>query len=173
MTEPPLDFIRRNAPVFARVGSVVATYRTRGNRRFGPYYRLIYRQHRRQHSLYLGPSEQRAAQVRQLLAELQRPRDDRLAIRRSHRLRKATLLQLKREWQHVARVYGLRPHGWNVRGLRALGWPRIDKITATKRVVPTNEGQLRTSDSFCCKTGGVSCFCVPRVGCFLTLLDAS
>jgi len=38
MPQPPLDFIRRNAPLFARAGSVVATYRTRAGRRFGPCY---------------------------------------------------------------------------------------------------------------------------------------
>jgi hypothetical protein len=46
----------------------------------------------------------------------------------------ATLLQIKREFQQVARLYGLRTNGWSVRGLRALGWPRIDKITPLKRL---------------------------------------
>ena len=133
MAESPLDFVRRNAQLFARVGSVVATYRTRGNDRFGPYYRLIYRQDQRQRSRYLGRSEELAKQVRELLRQLQKPRDDRLAIQRSHRLRKATLLRLKREWQQVIRAYGLQPHGWTVRGLRARGWPRIDKVHFRKK----------------------------------------
>ena len=68
----PLTFIRTNADIFSRVGSVVATYRTRGNTRFGPYYRLIYRVDRRQRSLYLGRDEDLADQVRQLLNELQK-----------------------------------------------------------------------------------------------------
>ena len=134
MSESTLDFIRQNASLFDRVGSVVATYRSRDGRRFGPYYRLIYRQNQRQRSLYLGPSEQLAGQVRELLAELQQRRNHLRLCRRAERLRMATLLQIKREFQQVARLYGLRTNGWSVRGLRALGWPRSDKITPLKRL---------------------------------------
>ena len=133
MAESPLHFIQQNAQLFARVGSVVATYRTRGTARFGPYYRLIYRQDRRQRSLYIGRSEQLAAQVRELLHKLQEPRQLHIAIKRGKRLRKANLLRIKRQWQQAARAYGFRPHGWGVRGLRALGWPRIDKIHFRKK----------------------------------------
>ena len=38
-----LDFIRQNAQIFAQNGSVVATYRNRGTKRYGPYYRVAYR----------------------------------------------------------------------------------------------------------------------------------
>ena len=46
-----------NARLFAAQGSVVATWRNRGSKRFGPYYRLAYRRHGRQRSIYLGPDE--------------------------------------------------------------------------------------------------------------------
>jgi uncharacterized protein DUF1678 len=88
MAESPLRFIQQNSQLFTRVGSAVATYRTRGTTRFGPYYQLIYRQDRRQRSLYLGRSEQLATQVRELLRQLQEPRDLHVAIQRSNRIRK-------------------------------------------------------------------------------------
>ncbi|MHB1033729.1 MAG: hypothetical protein ACYC35_12830 [Pirellulales bacterium] len=57
--------------LFALQGTVVATWRTRGGRRAGPYYRLAYREAGRQQSIYLGRSARLADQVRVLLAELQ------------------------------------------------------------------------------------------------------
>ena len=69
----PLQFITRNAQTFARNGAVVPAYRTRGNKRYGPYYRVAYRIAGRQCSLYLGRCKQLADQVRQLLAKLQHP----------------------------------------------------------------------------------------------------
>ncbi|MHB1034349.1 MAG: hypothetical protein ACYC0Y_06855, partial [Pirellulales bacterium] len=42
--------------IFARQGSVVATWRTRGGARFGPYYQLAYREAGRQRAIYLGRS---------------------------------------------------------------------------------------------------------------------
>ena len=52
-----LDFIRQNAQIFAQNGSVVATYRTRGTKRYGPYYRVAYRTAGRQCSIYIGRSQ--------------------------------------------------------------------------------------------------------------------
>ncbi|MHB1038549.1 MAG: hypothetical protein ACYC0Y_28330 [Pirellulales bacterium] len=73
----PFDSIRAQIldrrAIFARQGFVVATWRTRGGVRFGPYYQLAYREAGRQQSLYLGASAALADQVRGLLAELQQP----------------------------------------------------------------------------------------------------
>ncbi|MHB1037654.1 MAG: hypothetical protein ACYC35_24340 [Pirellulales bacterium] len=94
----PFDTIRAHIldrrELFARQGSVVATWRTRGGRRCGPYYRLAYREAGRQKSLYLGPSASLADQVRGLLAELQQPLRygrllDRLAAQARASLRQA------------------------------------------------------------------------------------
>ncbi len=58
-TLPKLDFIRANVQLFQRCGSVVASYRTRNGRRFGPYYRLAYQQ--KQHA----PSKREPPERRQ------------------------------------------------------------------------------------------------------------
>ena len=71
----PLDFIKNNAETFAQNGSVVASYRTRGTKRYGPYYRVAYRAAGRQCSVYLGRCKRLAARVRKILAHLQQSRD--------------------------------------------------------------------------------------------------
>ena len=125
----PLQFITRNAQTFARNGAVVPTYRTRGNKRYGPYYRVAYRIAGRQCSLYLGRCKQLADQVRQLLAKLQHPRDYRRLCKRANRQRRATMRRVIRHWQLTMRAYGLDFRGCELRGWRRLGIPRIDKTT--------------------------------------------
>ena len=56
---------------FARQGSVVASWRVYAGRKLGPYFRLAYREGRRQRSIYLGRCAELARRVRELLAELQ------------------------------------------------------------------------------------------------------
>ncbi len=121
----PLDFIRSHADVFARCGSVVASYRSRNGRRCGPYYRLAYRAEGRQRSLYLGASEELAAQVRSLLTELQARRDYYRMVARSERRRRENLLHLKRQWQQAALARGLYARGWELRGWRPPSLPRL------------------------------------------------
>jgi len=116
----PLDFIRTHAGIFARCGSVVASYRSKNGRRCGPYYRLAYRADRRQRSLYLGTSEELAAQVRSLLAELQARRDYYRLVAQSERRRRENLLHLKRQWQQAALAHGYTPAAGN----SAAGAPR-------------------------------------------------
>ena len=137
-----LDYIRKNAQTFAHAGSVVATYRTRGTKRFGPYYRLAYRSAGCQRSIYLGRSPQMAQQVRNLLAKLQHPHRHQRQLRRDARRRKATLLAIKRQWQQAARNIGLYTRGWDVRGWRARGYPRFS--TQAPRRTP----QSGSSDGF-------------------------
>jgi hypothetical protein len=126
---PALDCIRKNADVFARCGSVVASYRTRGTARFGPYFRVAYRLAGRQCSIYLGRCNQLADRARQLLTQLQQPRDFRRMCRKADRLRRATLRSVIRGWQQTIRSYGLDLRGCEIRGWRALGIPRYDKTT--------------------------------------------
>ena len=104
--------------LFARQGAVVATWRRRDGRTFGPYYRLAYRQDVRQCSVYLGRAGQLVTQVRQLLAALQRPmRQQRLHARVCRRIRSALRLQ-KRRCAALLRPFGLRLKGFEVRGWR-------------------------------------------------------
>jgi hypothetical protein len=58
--------------LFAKGGSVVAGWRRRGPARFGPYYRLAYRDQNRQRSIYLGRSAGLVAKVGQLLRQAQK-----------------------------------------------------------------------------------------------------
>jgi hypothetical protein len=46
-----LALLAARPEVFARQGSVVASWRRRGTRTYGPYYRLIYREGGRQRSI--------------------------------------------------------------------------------------------------------------------------
>ncbi len=125
----PLEFIQNNANIFARVGSVVASYRTRGSTRYGPYFRVAYRAAGRQCSIYLGRCENLADRARSLLNQLQQPRNYRRLCRKANRERRATLRSVIRQWQQTIRAYGLDLRGCEVRGWRALGIPRFDKTT--------------------------------------------
>ena len=77
--------------VFARRGSVVATYRRYRGRRLGPYYALIFREegHRRdpQRTVYLGGNAELADAVRRVLTKTQAPRDQIRDERRAQRRR--------------------------------------------------------------------------------------
>ncbi len=124
-----IDFIRNNAKIFTRCGSVVASYRTRGTSRYGPYYRVAYRVADRQCSIYLGRCSQLAGRARELLARLQQPRNFRRMCRKAERQRRASLRRVIRAWQQTIRAYGLDLRGCEIRGWRALGIPRFDKTT--------------------------------------------
>jgi hypothetical protein len=125
----PIDFIQNNASIFAQCGSVVATYRTRGTTRYGPYFRVAYRVAGRQCSIYIGRCKQLADRVRALLTQLQYRRDYLRMCRRAERQRRATLRRVIRQWQHTIRAYGLDLRGCEIRGWRRLGIPRYDKTT--------------------------------------------
>jgi hypothetical protein len=124
-----LDFINNNAKIFAQVGSVVSSYRTRGTTRYGPYFRVAYRVAGRQCSVYIGRCKNLADRVRALLTQLQQPRDYRRMCRKAERQRRATLRRVIRQWQQTIRAYGLDLRGCEIRGWRALGIPRYDKTT--------------------------------------------
>ncbi len=125
----PLQFINNNANIFAQCGSVVASYRTRGTKRYGPYFRVAYRVAGRQCSIYLGRCGRFADRARALLARLQHARDFRRKCRKAERDRRATLRRVIRRWQEMIRAYGLDLRGCEIRGWRALGIPRFDKTT--------------------------------------------
>jgi hypothetical protein len=139
----PLNFIRNNTNIFARVGSVVASYRTRGTTRYGPYYRIAYRVADRQCSIYLGRCKKLADRARALFTQLQQPRDYRRMCRRAERERRATLRRVIRQWQQTIRAYGLDLRGCEIRGWRRLGIPRYDKITPCTAAQKTALAVLR------------------------------
>ena len=139
-----LNFIQNNAQTFARCGSVVATYRTRGTNRYGPYYRIAYRVAGRQCSIYLGRCKKLADRARTLLARLQQPRDYRRQCRKAERQRRTTLRRVIRHWQQTIRSYGLNLRGCEIRGWRTLGIPRFDKTTPLNALQKAAASILRT-----------------------------
>jgi len=98
--------------VFARRGSVVATYRRYRGRRLGPYYALIFREegHRRdpQRTVYLGGNAELADAVRRVLTKTQAPRnqirDERRAQRRRIAQTEAQLRTIDRTLAAVAKT---------------------------------------------------------------------
>ncbi len=108
-------FILANTRLFAAQGSVVATWRTRRGKRFGPYYRLAYRRHSRQRSVYLGPALV-ANRLRDLLAQLQKPlRLHRLYQRLQSEARRS-LRQVKKHLAQQLAPYGVTLKGYEFRG---------------------------------------------------------
>jgi len=133
-THPALALIARRAELFARQGSIVAAWRRRGARTYGPYYRLSYREGGRQRSVYLGREGTLVAQLRQTLADLQRPWRQHRAVARLERQAKTALRAEKGRLNRHLRLLGLRLQGFEVRGwrtsptrrwLRSLRFPRI------------------------------------------------
>ncbi len=111
-------FIESNPKIFARQGTVAATWRTYKGKRLGPYYQLTYRDQDRQHWLYLGRSEQLANQVRDLLQNLHRPRDQCRLIRRLQSQARTSLRLAKAQLKQVCAQQGITLKGWEFRGVR-------------------------------------------------------
>ncbi|MHB1036984.1 MAG: hypothetical protein ACYC35_13905 [Pirellulales bacterium] len=133
----PFDAVRTHIldrrAIFARQGSVVATWRMRAGRRCGPYYRLAYREAGRQQSLHLGASAPLAEQVRALLAELHQPlRYGRLLDRLAAEAR-ASLRQANAELNRVLGSIGYYLKGHHE--FRRLSGSRATASSARLRMV--------------------------------------
>ncbi len=66
--------------ILAEQGAVVTTYRNRGGRRLGPYYKLACRSNGRQVAVYLGVDDDLIGRVRERLAQLQQTRAERVRL---------------------------------------------------------------------------------------------
>ena len=113
-----LALIESRPEIFAAQGTVVATWRTYGGRRLGPYFRLSFREGRRQRSLYLGTSAALAARVRAILARKHEP----IKRRRTHeKIRSRAVVELRKHkvaWEARLHNVGLYAKGFEVRGWR-------------------------------------------------------
>jgi hypothetical protein len=119
LLHPALDLIACNPKIFTRQGTVVATWRRRGDKIFGPYYRLAYRQAGRQCSIYLGRAGALVQRVRSSLAALHgRLRDCRFAQQIRLQIR-GSLRAQKTRLATFLKPLGLRLQGFEVRGWRA------------------------------------------------------
>jgi hypothetical protein len=118
---PTLNLIAARRGLFARQGSIVRTWRRRGTKTHGPYYRLAYRDGGRQRSIYLGRDGPLVAQARQALAALQNPLRQRRLANRLYRHCRATIRLNNARLDSMLRPMGLR--GLQIRGGRwGTGW---------------------------------------------------
>jgi hypothetical protein len=119
LDHPALRLIAARRDVFMRQGHVAETWRHRDGKKFGPYYRLSYREAGRQCDVYLGRAGKLVERVRQALADVQKH----LAQHRLfEQIRRSTLASLRiekiRANSLLLRVWGLRLKGYEVRGWR-------------------------------------------------------
>jgi len=115
-------FFSEHAERLAQQGSIVATFRQRGGRRVGPYYRLVCRgSDRRQVSVYLGAEGLVVAETRRRLEHLQEHRKQQrfwaLVRRDVHKKMKAARRRLAEELAKQE----LTTQGAEIRGWRQLG----------------------------------------------------
>ena len=130
-----------HAEELAHQGVVVASFRRRGGRVVGPYYRLTFRDGRRQRSLYLGNDVELVAEVRAALREIQTPWQERRAVRQHKKTIRKALAQCKVELRRELRRRGLRLQGYEVRGWQTPG-PRAVAVDRDQRGQGQSQGGL-------------------------------
>jgi hypothetical protein len=107
--------------LMAGQGSVVAAWRTRGNRRLGPYFSVVFREGGRQRWIYLGTSEELAEEARAVLAKHQQLAHHRRLMAKLRRQAGASLRQCKAELRTLLAASPVAQAVANVRFLRWLG----------------------------------------------------
>jgi hypothetical protein len=141
---PALRLLAARQDLFRGQGSVVATWRRRGGKTFGPYYRLSYREDGRQCSVYLGRAGALVKQVRRALQSLQQSIAEFRLFERLRQQACASLRLSKLRVHALLRPFGLRLKGFEVRGwrispLRGLlsrGKRWLPRLTLSKRGKP-------------------------------------
>jgi hypothetical protein len=114
------QFVLSHRALLAKQGCVVQCWRTYRGRKQGPYYRLAFREHGGQRSIYLGRSIHLADRVRALLRDCQARVDEQRALQELREQARKEFKRSRAAWrQELARV-GLHLHGNEVRGWRAL-----------------------------------------------------
>jgi hypothetical protein len=111
-------FFAAHGDALARQGSIVATYRRRGNRRLGPYLKLTCRRGERQVAVYLGTDGRFIDTVRERLAQLQSARSERSRISAARRAFRRYARIAQQELDKELGYLGLIRQGHEVRGWR-------------------------------------------------------
>ena len=117
--------------IFAQQGVVVKCWREYKGRRLGPYYKLAFRDARRQRSVYLGRSVKLADCVGKLLKETQRSVKQARAYKSLRLQARFGLREQKSQWRRDLGKAGLFAKGFEVRGWRK----RSDRQTNAVRSV--------------------------------------
>ena len=124
------EFLAAHRDDLARQGSVVTSWRRRGDCRVGPYFRLTCRNpNGRQRSIYLGRASELVRSVREALSLLQAPLRDERKMRATRRHLKNAAASARKEFHHELQNVGLLGKGSEVRG-----WSTI----STTALTPTN-----------------------------------
>jgi hypothetical protein len=92
-------------------GSVVASWKIHRGKRLGPYYRVAFRENRRQRARYIGSNEQLATMVRELIDELKSPRRTTQTIRRARAAVRQALRHSLAETESLVAPLGYRRRG--------------------------------------------------------------
>lgn len=107
--------LRAAGRALAESGTLEATWRTYRGRRLGPYFRLAYRRRGRRKSIYVGRSAELAGRLRQLLAALRAPAEERRQLRRLRAAARRALGTQKAAWQAALARHGLVAKGYEIR----------------------------------------------------------
>ena len=113
-----IALIESRPEIFSAQGTVVETWRTYGGKKLGPYFRLSFRDEKRQRSVYLGKSAELAGRVRAVLASKQETIKQRRAYQRVRVQLVAELRRHKTAWEKDLHELGLHAKGFEVRGWR-------------------------------------------------------
>ncbi len=116
--------------MLAEQGSIVAGYRQRGRRRYGPYFRLVVRLGGRQQSIYLGADEELVREAQAALEKLQASTRRRRWLRQQQQSLRQALKRSREEMRQLLKQRGLRLQGYEVRGWRTQQHDKGTCITA-------------------------------------------
>jgi hypothetical protein len=162
---PAIVLVDARPEFFARHGSISATWRRRGQKTFGPYYRLSYRDGPRQAAIYLGREGPLVALVRQRLDRLRAPyRKTRLfdqIERETRRALRANNARLK----VLLAPYGLRLKGMEVRGWRTSFFPIRPPVLSASGIHCTPRGLKCARHGVYWTWSEMGCFSSPRTTC--------
>jgi hypothetical protein len=122
------QWILGHGALLAKQGRVVEAWRTYHGRRLGPYFRVAYREHGRQRSIYLGKSADLADRVCALLQNCQAHVHQKRAWQQLREQVQSELVSNKATWRDELTKVGLTLKGSEVRGWRALTFASKAKL---------------------------------------------
>ncbi len=138
-----LQWLGARSELFARQGSVVASWRHVAGRKLGPYFLVMYRLGGKQHGRYLGRCPAFAAEVRHVLDRLQAPLREKRESQRQERQLRQGLRHHKQEWDAELRKVGLFLKGFEVRGYRQPRPPQVLQPAQNSQQVREESGKTR------------------------------
>ena len=103
--------LRDASQLLANQGTVVATWRKRGDSLTGPYYSVRFLENGIRRSIYLGRDEHLADAARRFLAAIQHPR----ILRRLRRQIRQSLRLEKHRLKEILHIHGYYMKGFEIR----------------------------------------------------------